>query len=372
MIKVGVTGNKGFIGSHVCNNVDLCKEEFELIPFEKTYFDDDLKLNSFVQSCDVIIHLAALNRHDDAQFLHDKNVELTQKILDACTTTKSFPKIIFSSSLQQFQDNLYGKSKKNCSDLIFEWSKTHSASSSVLIIPNVFGPFGKPNYNSFVSTFCTDLLIGKSPTILVDNEVKFIYVDELVQIIVEEVRKKNITNVIEVAPTYESKVSEVLAVLKSYHLTYFVNNSIPSFPSSFHHNLFNTFRSYINHQDFFPVQLTQHTDNRGAFIEILRVETGGQISYSTTHPSIVRGNHFHKRKIERFTVIQGKALIQLRKFNTEDKMEFYLDGDTPSFVDMPIWFTHNIKNIGADTLITVFWINEAYDSNNPDTYFENV
>jgi len=137
-------------------------------------------------------------------------------------------------------------------------------------------------------------------------------------------------------------------------------------------NLFNTFRSYIDHAVYFPFKLTQHADNRGAFVEIVRLGIGGQVSFSTTHPGITRGNHFHTKKIERFTVIKGKALIQLRKYNTEEVLNFELDGNEPSYVDMPVWYTHNIKNVGEEELYTVFWINEAFDATNPDTYFEIV
>jgi UDP-2-acetamido-2,6-beta-L-arabino-hexul-4-ose reductase len=124
--------------------------------------------------------------------------------------------------------------------------------------------------------------------------------------------------------------------------------------------------------NYFPRKFTQHTDNRGAFVEIARHGIAGQTSFSTTVPGITRGNHFHTRKIERFAVIKGKALIQLRKIGTEEVLDFYLDGEEPAYVDMPIWYTHNIKNVGEEVLYTIFWINEPYDVGDPDTYFENV
>lgn len=372
MIKVGVTGNNGFIGQHICNNVRLLSDEFELIDFERAYFDDPKRLTSFVQSCDAIIHLAGINRHDDIQFLHDTNISITEKLLNACERVQAKPKIIFSSSSQQNENNLYGKSKKASSDLIYNWSLDNDSASAIMVIPNVFGPFGKPYYNSVISTFCYELVNGKNPTIQIDKDVKFIYVDELVEIILEEARDRAKSNVIEVQHTYECKVSELLTTLELFKEDYFYNNKIPNLTNAFQLNLFNTFRSYISHKNFFPIQLTKHEDDRGAFVEIVRLGTGGQVSFSTTHPSIVRGNHFHKRKIERFAVIKGKALIQLRKYNDDEIIEFFLNGDTPSFVDMPVWFTHNIKNIGEETLYTIFWINEAYNPETPDTYFEKV
>jgi UDP-2-acetamido-2,6-beta-L-arabino-hexul-4-ose reductase len=122
----------------------------------------------------------------------------------------------------------------------------------------------------------------------------------------------------------------------------------------------------------FPVKFVKNTDPRGAFVEVIRLNVGGQVSFSTTVSGITRGNHFHTRKIERFAVIKGQALIQLRQIGTGKVMDFYLSGDEPGFVDMPIWYTHNIKNTGDEELYTIFWINEFYDPNDADTYLEKV
>ena len=145
----------------------------------------------------------------------------------------------------------------------------------------------------------------------------------------------------------------------------------PSLEEPFKKALFNTFRCYVPIEHY-PVKYTKHTDNRGSFVEIARTETSGQFSFSTTVPDITRGNHFHTRKAERFAVISGKALIQLRKIGTDEVIDYYLDGKEPAYVDMPIWYTHNIKNIGTEELITLFWINEPYNQEDADTYFENV
>ena len=142
--------------------------------------------------------------------------------------------------------------------------------------------------------------------------------------------------------------------------------------NQFEINLFNTIRSFLNLNTHFPIKYKNNIDERGNFVEIIRLETGGQVSFSTTKKEITRGNHFHTRKIERFSVIKGKALIQLRKIGTTEVYDYYLSGDEPAYVDMPIWYTHNIKNIGEEELYTMFWINEFYDANDPDTYFENV
>ena len=149
------------------------------------------------------------------------------------------------------------------------------------------------------------------------------------------------------------------------------NGIFPNLEDSFQKALFNTFRCYIP-VSHYPVKFIKHTDNRGSFVEIARTNSSGQFSYSTTVPGITRGNHFHTRKAERFAVISGKARIQLRKTGSEEVIDYYLDGDEPAYVDMPIWHTHNIKNIGEEELITLFWINEPYNPEDADTYFEDV
>src|SRR5699024_7445147 len=147
---------------------------------------------------------------------------------------------------------------------------------------------------------------------------------------------------------------------------------IPTIHNTFELNLFNTFRCYMDIANHFPVKFTQHTDPRGSFVEIIRLGVGGQVSFSTTVPGITRGDHYHTRKIERFAVIKGKALIQLRRIVTVEILDFYLDGDVLAYVDMPIWYTYNIKNIRYDVLYTNFWINESYNPEYADTYFEEV
>ena len=136
--------------------------------------------------------------------------------------------------------------------------------------------------------------------------------------------------------------------------------------------LFNTFRSYIEINSFYPRKHQEFIDNRGVFSELARSFSEGQTSYSITKKGEIRGNHFHTRKIERFSIIKGKAKIQLREILSEEVLEFIIDGSHPTYVDMPICYTHNIQNIGDEDLITVFWINEHYKEDTSDTYLENV
>ncbi|NKI32014.1 NAD-dependent epimerase/dehydratase family protein [Croceivirga thetidis] len=377
-LKIGITGQAGFVGNHLFTTLSL-RDDVELIPFNRSYFENSSKLEEFVSDCDTIVHLAAMNRHDDPQVIYDTNVELVTKLIKACEKTDSSPHIIFSSSSQEKKDNLYGQSKKKGKEDFIKWASSSTGKFSSLTIPNVFGPFGKPNYNSVVATFCHKVANDEQPTILNDGEVGLIYINDLVKIFIDTIFNKaeKLKEIgvnafeYEIAPNHFVKVSEILALLKKFKKDYMGNGIFPNLESHFEKSLFNTFRCYIPY-DHYPVKYTKHTDPRGSFVEIARTQTSGQFSFSTTVPGITRGNHFHTRKAERFAVIKGKARIQLRKIGTSEVINYDISGDEPAYVDMPIWYTHNIINIGDEELITLFWINEPFDPEDADTYFENV
>jgi UDP-2-acetamido-2,6-beta-L-arabino-hexul-4-ose reductase len=379
MIRVGITGQSGFIGTHLYNTLGLLPDKFERIWFQDSYFGDDLKLSEFAAGCDAIVHLAALNRHNDPEVIYQTNIDLVRKLLNACDNKSVKPHILFSSSTQEEKDNLYGRSKKEGRSLFENWAAVNKSYFTGFVIPNVFGPFGNPYYNSVVATFCHQLTHNETPRIEVDGEMKLIYVGELVLEIIKQIELKFIPNTsdnkiekIMVPHSSVIKVSELLAKLSGFKDNYFENGSLPCLDNPFDLKLFSTFLTYIDHKSFFPFFLKLNTDNRGSFVETVKLRSGGQISFSTTNPGITRGNHFHTRKAERFAVIKGEARIELRRIGTDDKMTFELSGKRPSFVDMPVWYTHNITNTGNEELLTIFWINEFFDKADPDTYFEIV
>lgn len=373
MIKVGVTGQNGFVAKHLLNTLRFVEQGFEIVEFERSYFDDAEKLQSFVSQCDAIVHLAGLNRHDDEQVIYQTNIALAQKLVDACIAKNVAPHILFSSSTQEERDNPYGNSKKQAREILASWAKNQGAKFSGLVIPNVFGPFGEPFYNSVVATFCYQVTHGQTPTINNDGVVNLIYVSELVAEIIKFIKKPESAKAnTTISPTSHIKVSKLSAKLNAFKEGYLTTGLIPNLDDAFDVNLFNTFLTYVDFDKLFPFKLTQHTDDRGSFVETMKLQSGGQVSFSTTVPGVTRGNHFHTRKAERFAVIQGKALIELRKIDSDEVYSFELDGSQPAFVDMPIWHTHNIKNIGDETLLTIFWINEHFNPDDGDTYFVKV
>nr|WP_299381577.1 NAD-dependent epimerase/dehydratase family protein [Allomuricauda sp.] len=375
--KIGITGQAGFVGNHLYTTLSL-REDVELIPFQRSFFDQPEALSNFVAQCDTVVHLAAMNRHEDANVIYNTNIKLVEDLISACNSVHTKPHIIFSSSSQEIKDNLYGKSKKEGKQKLVAWAQASGGKFTSLTIPNVFGPFGRPNYNSVVATFCHKVAHNEEPTIINDGEVGLIYINDLVQIFIDTIFGKQTSeklsdnsSEVNIAPQHFVKVSRILALLNKFKKDYMENGIFPSLEDHFEKSLFNTFRCYIP-ESHYPVKYTKHTDPRGSFVEIARTETSGQFSFSTTVPGITRGNHFHTRKAERFAVISGKARIQLRKIGTDEVINYDLDGKEPAYVDMPIWYTHNITNTGDEELITLFWINEPYNPEDADTYFENV
>ena len=368
-MRIVISGHNGFIGGHLVRNISLNYSDAEIISLEKEDFKTQ-NFNGKIQKDDFIFHLAGVNRADTEEEVFEENKKLNLALKNHLNEIKFSGKLFFSSSLQEETNTLYGKAKKEARIEFERLSKELGFKFYFLKIPNVFGPFCKPNYNSFIATFSDKLIKNETPNIIQDNKVVLIYINDVIHSILQlldDHSPKIGSYVIQ-----EFKVSEVLKKLISFKQQYLEKGEFPKLKSSFDLNLFNTFRSYIDLKTYYPKNHILHSDERGFFSELSRSGSKGQSSFSTTKPQITRGNHFHTRKIERFSVIKGKARIQLRKYLTEEILSLELDGESPSFDDMPVWNTHNITNIGEEELLTFFWINEPYDKNDPDTYLENV
>jgi len=317
------------------------------------------------------VHLAAMNRGDDKE-IYDTNIELVNKLIKAIDKLNIQPHVIFSSSTQSALDNPYGRSKKEGERLFEEWSKKNKIPVTALIIPNVFGDRGRPFYNSVVATFCHLLTHGGQPQIQVDKEVGLIYINELSEVFWDKVKNSPAGfERVDIKATATAKVTAILNLLNYFKECYYVKKIVPAFTSNFEKNLYNTFLSYAEPADF-EQALTLRTDDRGSLFEVVKEDKGSQIFFSTTKPGIVRGNHYHTRKQEKFCVVKGEAIIRLRRIGTDKIIEYKVSGDKPVVVEMPIFYTHNIENVGAGELCTLFWTNELFNPNDSDTFFEKV
>ena len=368
-MKITITGQEGFIGYHLYNTLKFNYPSFELLDFEKNSFNDATILDEIISSVDIIVHLAGVNRSENQNDILDKNLFLTKQLLNSIERTKFKGKLIFASSIQCTDDNPYGISKKLSSEKFYNASIKNDFTFINLIIPNVFGPFCKPNYNSFIATFCYNSL-NDIPNIVNHNKkIPLIYIDNLIDKIIRIFSQDSITEIY-IKEDTNSDVKFVKKLIDDFKNTYIINSNIPKLNTQFKSNLFKTYHSYID--SYFAINHSLKSDERGSFTELIRSRTSSQVSFSNTNPNYERGNHFHTRKIERFSVIGGEALIKIRKIGTDKVYSLNLSGKNPSFIDMKVWHTHSIKNIGNSNLITVFWINEFYNENDPDTFFEKV
>tara|TARA_B100000579_G_scaffold358943_1_gene315488 strand:- start:34 stop:1146 length:1113 start_codon:yes stop_codon:yes gene_type:complete len=370
-LKVLISGHKGFIGGHLLRKLKCLDRTHQIDFLTKSDFQSRTNLTNKISPDDIIFHFAGVNRDINEEKVYQKNIEINQLLHSVLGDIDFKGKLLFTSSIQEDSSTLYGKAKKNARLKFEEQSNSLGYKFYGIIAPNIFGPFCRPNYNSFIATFSSMIINQETPTIDNDSKVSLIYIGDFIDQIVKILDSDKLVD-LNTRSINKYHVSEILKKLNTFNDLYINNGQIPNVSLYFDLCLFNTFRSYIDINRSSPRKHEEFKDNRGMFSELARTFSEGQTSYSITKKGEIRGNHFHTRKIERFSVIKGKAKIQLREILSEEVLEFIIDGDQPSYVDMPVWYTHNIQNIGDEDLITVFWINEHYTEDTSDTYLENV
>jgi len=353
---VGINGF-GFIGYHLWVYLNY-KSDIDVIKLSKDPTNTELK------KCDVIVHMRERNR-GDVDKLYSENVESTLSLLRALKSINHNPKIIYTSSIHEDADNLYGKWRRDNIDNFIEWGGDFKS----VKLPNIFGPFCKPNYNSFIATFCDKIIKDEEVTYSNDN-VNLLYVEDLCIQLLEVINgdrdKIQYTTTIPVEYIYNK--------LTNWRDEYLTKNKIPYIDCNFDLNLFNTFRSYVDDDcRLFPIKLNE--DSRGKLSELVISKIPGQIFYSTTNPDEkhIRGNHFHTKRIERFCILQGDAMVSMRRVGTDDIKVYNINGEDGVVFDTPVYYTHNLKNIGTTPLIACFWMNDILSEVKvDDTYFEKV
>jgi UDP-2-acetamido-2,6-beta-L-arabino-hexul-4-ose reductase len=363
---IGITGANGFIGAHLAERLRQ-ESDFEVLTCPRQAFEDPRQLRGFVRRCQTIIHLAAMNRGNDEE-IYRVNTELVAALVSAMEAEGTRPHVVFSSSTQEDLDNTYGKSKREGRRLFEVWSSKNDAPLTLLLIPNVFGPGCRPFYNSVVATFCHQLTHGELPRVLQDRKIVFTYVNDLADEIVGVVKAPRAgVGIHRIQRTTLLSVTQLLEILQSFHDDYFHRNVVPSFSCPLHANLYATFLSYLRPNDLCH-RPEKRSDARGHLFEIIKLDDGGQFFFSTTKPGVIRGNHYHRRKIELFCVLRGEAVIRLRRLGETEVREFRVSGEYPEFVSIPVHCAHLIENVGDQELLTLFWSNEIFDAADPDTF----
>lgn len=372
MRSVVVTGAGGFVGTH--SVIRLAREAgIEVRPVQRSGFAGS-ELIDAVRDADIVLHLAGVNRGSEEE-VESGNPQLAERLLAAIEEAGSSPHVVFASSTQRSRDNPYGRSKLASEEILSTGLEKLSARCTVVEVPNVFGPGCRPFYNSVVATFCHQLARGDVPEIHVDNEIELIWVVDLVERLTElAVGQEPVpaSGLWKPAPTSHAKVSEILSSLQRLARVHFEDRLVPDLESDFEGNLFRTLVTYAD-PSAHAYRPTVHADERGYLFEVVKqLAGGGQVFFSTTRPGITRGNHYHTRKYEKFCVVKGEAAIRLRRLQTDDILEYRVSGDDPTVVDIPLFHTHSIENVGTTELLTLFWSNELFDPADGDTYPELV
>ncbi len=366
-IVVGITGAEGLIGWHLRAFLKGREGTTVKAANRSTFADGPDALDDFVDSCDVVVHLAGMNRGDGVE-LETVNIRLADDLVESLERLESRAHIIFSSSTHIYKEGAYGRSKRICAERFRQWAKKSGGEFSNMILPHVFGESGRPFYNSVVSTFCHQLAQGEAPKIIEDSALELIHAQRVADIIYEAILTKNTGDVaVGGAPMM---VSELLEKLRSMAASYGAH-IVPDLRDPLDLALFNTYRSYLFPQAY-PRNLQLHEDDRGHLFEAVKNFNGGQSFVSTTKPGITRGNHYHLSKLERFLVVRGQAEICLRRMFNDEIVKFEVNGERPQYIDIPTLHTHTIANVGDTELLTLFWAHEIYDPNAADTIFEPV
>jgi UDP-2-acetamido-2,6-beta-L-arabino-hexul-4-ose reductase len=342
-------------------------KEVTVVACNRAQFNDSAFLAGAVKKADVVVHLAGMNRGDEAE-VAKINIALADKLIAACKASQAKPHVLFSSSTHADGQSSYGISKRTAHEHLAEWASGSRSAYCNLILPHIFGEHGKPFYNSVVSTFAYQLSQGLTPEIKGDGQLSLLHAQDVASLIWQHIGKR--TSGTERPPGTPISVTELLAHLQGLALRY-RNGVIPQLSQPLDLRLFNTYRSYCTHEQRAHT-LKLHTDNRGSLFESIRSDGCGQVFLSTTHPGITRGNHFHTRKVERFVVIDGEAEIKVRRMLTSETHTYRVNGVEPQAIDIPVLHTHNIKNVGDGPLLTMFWAGEHFDPQDSDTFFCDV
>lgn len=370
MKNILVTGHNGFIGKNLIERLDRM-ENVNILKFGRG--DDSNKLEELLKKADFIYHLAGVNRtKEDLEF--DKvNRGLTQDIINILEKYNRSVPILITSSIQVNLNNPYGISKKNGEDAIIKYNEKSGADVYVYRLPNVFGKWSKPNYNSAVATFCHNISRNLDITITDENKyIELVYIDDVIDSFVSHLKYSDETNKIyySVSKTYKVTLKELVDTI--YNIKNNRNTLImPNIGNDFIKALHSTYLSYLDEDDF-SYELNENSDSRGSFVEIIKSKEFGQISISTTKGKFVRGNHYHNTKNEKFCVIKGKAVIRFKNIVTNKIIEYYVSDEKLEVVDIPPGYTHNIENLSDDEMILVIWANEIFDREMPDTYYCEV
>jgi UDP-2-acetamido-2,6-beta-L-arabino-hexul-4-ose reductase len=370
-MRLLITGADGFVGKNL--QVRLHETgSFDILPFRRASSVDELP--TLLGSVDAVVHLAGVNRSKDAAEFTRGNAELTASLCAAMSATGRAVPVLFSSSAQADLDNAYGVSKRQAERSLRDYGARAKAPVCIYRLPNVFGKWSRPNYNSAVATFCHNIARGLPiQTINPNAPLTLVYIDDLVDEFIRTLRllsEGRVPAVCRVPTEYTTTVGQLAAQIQAFSdsrqslITERVGTGLDR-------ALYSTFVSHLP-TEAFAYTVRKYGDSRGEFVEMLKTPDAGQFSFFTAHPGITRGGHYHHSKTEKFLVIRGRARFRFRHIDTSERHELFTSGETPEIVETVPGWTHEITNVGDQEVIVMLWANEIFDRQRPDTIASEV
>jgi UDP-2-acetamido-2,6-beta-L-arabino-hexul-4-ose reductase len=372
LMKVLITGSEGFIGKNMQLHLSE-RSDIEVVCFNRSHSIEELP--AMLDGVGFVFHLAGINRPQDPAEFSTGNIDLTQVLCNALADQaqnagNSIP-LLLTSSIQADCGNPYGQSKLGAEEAVLAASKKYGFPAHVFRLPNMFGKWCKPNYNSAVATFCHNIARGL-PIQIHDPAVPLtlVYVDDVVGCFIQLMDGANAACAVDgfqlVTPEYSSTVGEVADLIQSFKAS---RNTLVTerVGTGLTRALYSTYVSYLTVEDF-AYSVPMHSDQRGVFVEMLKTQDSGQFSYFTVGPGITRGGHYHHSKTEKFLVIIGQARFKFRQMHTGESYELTTSVQKAEVLETVPGWTHDITNIGNDELVVMLWANEIFDRTKPDTF----
>lgn len=371
-MKIVVTGARGLIGWHASSRLHAENRAAQFVGGAAPYdvalldhagFEDDVSLRSAVAGADAVLHFAGVNRAPE-DVVEAANPAIARRLAAACAVAGSTPHIVYANSTHARADTPYGRSKRIAGEILRDAGGLYTD----LVLPHIFGECARPRYNNVTATFIEAVIAGEKPNIDPNGAVSLLHAGAAAQAAIDAAISGRSGRI--EPPARRTPVPELFDMLAQFHADYEAN-IYPDLRNPFTLSLFNSYRAALYPKGF-PRPLKLNTDSRGTLFEAVKGGGGGQTFLSTTEPGVTRGNHFHLGKVERFLVVQGEAVIRIRKVLDDEVWEYRVSGERPAPVDMPTLHTHSIENTGSTPLLTLFWTHDLFDPGAPDTYFDPV